>query len=87
MKKNTCRDITGAVILAGGGAKSAQRSGTNEMAASDYGQNDMVVQDAITQAHQESNKNLAGTIDRKIVKNGTIHLEVNDLKKTETAKK
>jgi hypothetical protein len=54
------------------------------MAAPDYGQNNLAVQDTKTKEHQDGNKNLAGTIDRKIVKNGTIHLEVNDLKKTET---
>ncbi|ADL07440.1 DUF4349 domain-containing protein [Thermosediminibacter oceani] len=85
MKKIFVVLLIAAFILAGCGVKPAQRSGANERAAPDYGQNNMIVQDAITQAHQESNKNLAGTIDRKIVKNGTIHLGVNDLKETETA--
>ncbi|KXG74466.1 hypothetical protein AN618_22960 [Fervidicola ferrireducens] len=73
-----------AFILAGCGAKPAQRSGENQTAAPDYGQNSMVVQDAIKENHKGASENLSGTIDRKIVKNGTLHLQVNDLKKTET---
>jgi len=44
----------------------------------------MVVSDAKIPANQGDSKNVAGITERKIVKNGTIHLEVTDLKKTET---
>ncbi|MCG0276004.1 MAG: DUF4349 domain-containing protein [Thermosediminibacteraceae bacterium] len=44
----------------------------------------MVVNNAEMQANQGDSKNVAGITERKIVKYGTLHLEVSDLKKTET---